>query len=217
MAYTRTTWQNYPGNTPVNATRLNNVEQGLVDAHNFSVICTSTTRPASPFAGQIIYETDTTLRYVWNGTTWATPNTLQIPPVCIRVRSGQVFSDSALTAFAFSSAASLDTNSMSSTSVNNTRTTATTAGVYQVCASVDVTAGGTIDVTSAVTLRANGSTNFALASIVANGYVQQVSLSGIVSLAAAGYVELLVYQDNATNSSRTMTGYLQMAYLGRAS
>ena len=70
MAYTRTTWQNYPGNTPVNATRLNNVEQGLVDAHNFSVICTSTTRPASPFAGQQIYETDTLLPYTYNGTVW---------------------------------------------------------------------------------------------------------------------------------------------------
>jgi hypothetical protein len=33
-------------------------------------ICTSTTRPASPFTGQTIYETDTTLAKVWNGTAW---------------------------------------------------------------------------------------------------------------------------------------------------
>ena len=71
MAYTRTTWQDSPStSTPVNATRLNNVEQGLVDAHNFSVICTSSTRPASPFAGQQIYETDTSLSYTYSGSAW---------------------------------------------------------------------------------------------------------------------------------------------------
>ena len=35
-----------------------------------SIICTSSTRPASPFAGQQIYETDTLLPYTYNGTIW---------------------------------------------------------------------------------------------------------------------------------------------------
>lgn len=171
----------------------------------------------SPFAGQRAYVSGTNINYQHNGTTWLSPSTLQIPPMCIQQRTGQVISDSTLTAFAFSSAASLDTNTMSSTTTNNTRTTATTAGVYQVCGSVDVTAGGTIDVVAYAALRANGTTNFAVTSIASNGYTQQVSLSGIVNLAAAGYVELLVYQDNTANATRTMTGYLQMAYIGRAS
>lgn len=34
-------------------------------------IVTSTTRPASPGGGQVIYETDTTKFFGWNGTTWA--------------------------------------------------------------------------------------------------------------------------------------------------
>lgn len=34
-------------------------------------VCTSTTRPASPYVGQCIYETDTLLAKVWNGSTWA--------------------------------------------------------------------------------------------------------------------------------------------------
>jgi hypothetical protein len=33
-------------------------------------VCTSTTRPASPFEGQMIYETDTDKTFVYNGSTW---------------------------------------------------------------------------------------------------------------------------------------------------
>ena len=37
-------------------------------------VCTSTTRPATPFQGQCIYETDTNRLYVWNGSAWVIPN-----------------------------------------------------------------------------------------------------------------------------------------------
>lgn len=37
-------------------------------------VCTSSTRPASPFQGQCIYETDTNRLYVWNGSSWVIPN-----------------------------------------------------------------------------------------------------------------------------------------------
>ena len=33
-------------------------------------VCTSSTRPASPFEGQMIYETDTDKVLVWNGSAW---------------------------------------------------------------------------------------------------------------------------------------------------
>ena len=35
-----------------------------------TIICTSSTRPASPFEGQKIYETDTNREYLWNGSSW---------------------------------------------------------------------------------------------------------------------------------------------------
>lgn len=35
-----------------------------------SGVCTSTTRPATPFEGQMIYETDTDMLAIWNGTAW---------------------------------------------------------------------------------------------------------------------------------------------------
>ena len=35
-------------------------------------VCTSSTRPSSPFEGQTIYETDTDLVKAWNGSSWVT-------------------------------------------------------------------------------------------------------------------------------------------------
>ena len=35
-------------------------------------MCTSTTRPTNPFEGQMIYETDTDLLRIWNGSAWRT-------------------------------------------------------------------------------------------------------------------------------------------------
>lgn len=35
-----------------------------------TIICTSSTRPGSPFEGQTIYETDTDLSLTWSGSTW---------------------------------------------------------------------------------------------------------------------------------------------------
>lgn len=33
-------------------------------------VCTSITRPASPYTGQLILETDTNNAYIWNGSSW---------------------------------------------------------------------------------------------------------------------------------------------------
>jgi len=35
-----------------------------------SGVCTSSTRPATPYEGQVIYETDTDMVAVWNGSSW---------------------------------------------------------------------------------------------------------------------------------------------------
>jgi hypothetical protein len=37
-------------------------------------VCTSATRPATPYEGQVIFETDTDKLLVWNGTAWVIPN-----------------------------------------------------------------------------------------------------------------------------------------------
>jgi hypothetical protein len=44
-------------------------------------VCTSTTRPASPYNGQVIYETDTDKTLVYNGTGWVFLSTSTANPV----------------------------------------------------------------------------------------------------------------------------------------
>lgn len=44
---------------------ISNLSSGLR-----SGVCTSTTRPTTPFEGQMIYETDTDMVALWNGSSW---------------------------------------------------------------------------------------------------------------------------------------------------
>lgn len=46
------------------------VDSNLNDRSGGTITCTSTTRPVSVNSGQFIFETDTKLTYVWDGTTW---------------------------------------------------------------------------------------------------------------------------------------------------
>lgn len=41
-----------------------------IDAAISSTLCTSATRPTSPFTGQMIFETDTKIIRIWNGSAW---------------------------------------------------------------------------------------------------------------------------------------------------
>lgn len=43
-------------------------------------VCTSSTRPASPFEGQVIYETDTNQTLTYSGSAWVMVNDLDAPP-----------------------------------------------------------------------------------------------------------------------------------------
>lgn len=43
-------------------------------------VCTSSTRPASPYEGMVIYETDTNKTYVYNGSSWVMQIAADSPP-----------------------------------------------------------------------------------------------------------------------------------------
>ena len=55
-------------------------------------VCTSSTRPASPYDGQVIYETDTDKTLVWNGSAWVYLSTSTANPVGLELISSGSFS-----------------------------------------------------------------------------------------------------------------------------
>lgn len=54
-------------------------------------VCTSTTRPATPFEGQVIYETDTNRVLVWDASAWVMIADTDQPPALQLVKT-QIFS-----------------------------------------------------------------------------------------------------------------------------
>jgi hypothetical protein len=56
-------------------------------------VCTSTTRPASPFEGQAIFETNTDRMLIWNGTAWVVPNAPAQNPTGLELISSSTFSN----------------------------------------------------------------------------------------------------------------------------
>ena len=65
-----------PAGTDVVDIDVLNANSDKIDAAVGAFNCTSTTRPASPYAGQLIYETDTTYHYVYSGG-WKLLNPIQ--------------------------------------------------------------------------------------------------------------------------------------------
>ena len=55
-------------------------------------VCTSTTRPASPYTGQVIFETDTNRMLVWNTTAWVIPNSPAQNPMGLELVKTQTIS-----------------------------------------------------------------------------------------------------------------------------
>jgi len=53
-------------------------------------VCTSTTRPGSPYNGQVIYETDTKQTLVWQGSAWVMLTDADTPPGLELIKSVSV-------------------------------------------------------------------------------------------------------------------------------
>lgn len=75
-----------PAGTDVVDIDVLNANSDKLDAAAGATICTSTTRPASPYSGQIIYETDTGFFKTRSGSSWFLINAVQRPNICINGR-----------------------------------------------------------------------------------------------------------------------------------
>lgn len=57
-------------------------------------VCTSTTRPITPYDGQVIYETDTDRTLVWNNSAWVFLSTSTANPVGMELIASSTFTNS---------------------------------------------------------------------------------------------------------------------------
>lgn len=150
----------------------------------------------TPFAGQRAFVTATNVNYQYNGTAWVSPQTLSVPPLCRAFHAAALGIVNNTTTAVGMNSENYDTESMHSTTVNPSRITISTAGVYALSAGVtwDINAVGI----RVINLRINGATNIAYASQTNNGasnFTEQ-TVSTQYSLAAADYVEFTVYQSS---------------------
>lgn len=209
MSYTKTNWQDYPANTGVTAARMNNIENGVFNAIG---ICTSSTRPSSPFEGQRIYETDTDKMYRWTGSAWVL-TAGGVIPTCIVSTTSQSVNNNTYTVVNFGSTAAVNTDTMHSTSVNPNRITAQTAGIYLVRANGYPQAVAVNGITL-MEMRKNGSVyeffqNAASAS--ANGTIGGHAL---IPLAVGDYVDIRVLHTDSGAGARTWFASLHVVWVG---
>ncbi len=167
-----------------------------------TIICTSSTRPASPFEGQTIYETDNSRQLVWDGSAWVSPSVTYRPPMCKLTRgSNQTIANNTVTVVAYDTAA-IDTDSMATTGAS-AKITANTAGVYAVGYTVLWGSTSTVGYRQAwVTIsgsgRYAGSTIYPLNSGTGAWFITG---SDIVELSAGQYVDLRVVQASGGNET----------------
>lgn len=198
MAYTPKTWIDYPNTTtPITAAELNNIDQGV----RSRFICTSSTRPAAPFDGQKIYETDTDLEWVWDGSSW-TPPEVQTPSVHVyRNTAGPAwYSGLSIGSHVTFTTVEHDNDGMYDPTFNE-RITIQTPGVYHVSGGVYMYS--TTFTTNAVkglqvVLEVNtttGTTNYFSANNSpahnANLYSCMASVQGHVKCSAGDYIRVL--------------------------
>jgi hypothetical protein len=203
--------------------------QGTSWAHvpineDWTQILTSITRPADPYRGQTIFETDTN-RYVGRSTAdaWQQIGLFFDPPAC-RVTHNVTQSHASngnWQAVAFNTE-SFDTLTMHDTVTNNSRINISVAGLYVVQGSVEFATGtGTM----AIGFRVNG-TGTTSPTYSIQGHVDAVAQAGflhygdVIKLAVSDWVELVALQNsggalNLVASTAEGRPNFSVAWIGR--
>lgn len=170
-------------------------------------ILTSGTRPADPYRGEMIFETDTN-RYVGRSTSdaWQQVGLFFDPPACrVFHNANQSIADNTTTTLAFNSER-FDTDNMHDTVMSNSRITFNTAGIYLVTLNVQLEVTNDITLFNSV-IRLNGSTLIAGQLVGTNTQVNEnmyQTVSTVYKFAATDFVEARVRHDNVTNTARNI-------------
>lgn len=133
-----------------------------------------------------------------------TGTTIKTPMARVYNNAVQSIADNTITTITFNSER-FDTDSMHSTSVNTSRLTCNTAGVYMIGAHIGIASNATG--IRNVYIYLNGTTYIAINIAPAvNGDASIYSVSTLYELAATDYVELRVYQNSTGSLNTVQTG-----------
>ena len=172
-----------------------------------TIICTSSTRPASPFEGQTIYETDNSRQLVWDGLGWVAPSVTYRPPMC-KASGNTTVPDSSDTTCSFSTEV-FDTDGIFSPT--STDFTIQTAGVYLFTAEVNF--NGTVNYRGDVYIQKNGSGW--RARTTQYGTVERFPVTVADNASVGDVYTVRVYQDNTTNASKTCSVIFSALWQGQ--
>lgn len=166
----------------------------------------STNRPASPFNGELIYETNTnrwTARS--SGNVWA-PAPFN-PPTCrVRKTANQSINNNTQTVVTFDDER-WDTDNMHDNVTNNNRITFNTAGLYIVTATGEFTSTSDF-LFSGLFLSLNGTTTIAVgdgsgtSSFVSAG--RWMNITTVYRFVVGDWIQLMVQQANGAGTPRTL-------------
>ena len=174
-------------------------------------VCTSSTRPATPYEGQMIYETDTDKVLVYNGTAWIFPNSAAVAIFQDQRSSGT--SHGNLTAGTFTK------RTLNTSVVNNITGCSISSSVITLTAgSYLISANATFYRTNLFQLRLQNTTagttlqtglNGLADTDDGNGDVCNGLLNGYITLTSSTNLELQYYADvnYNSNSGGVATGY----------
>lgn len=211
------------GDTAINTAditdyRFAQTGQSLVTAPGGTVTCLSTNRPASPWEGLKIYETDTNRFWVYNGSAWRLLGGYNQPRVRVKRSGAQTIANSTNTDITWDQE-DWDTDSMHSTSSNTNRLTCPTGMDGDWHVSFYVTWAQNAVGTRAVWFLVNGANpRWAGIETVNSTASYGVAQAGgsVVRLAAGDYVTLQVVQFSGGNLAciNDVQNYFAMTRIG---
>lgn len=158
---------------------------------------TSSTRPVVPYEGQLIFETDTNVFRQHNGTAWTVPQ-LDVPSCRITSIAGQTFTTGVEASVVFDDER-WDTDSMHSNTVNNTRITFNTPGLYTITGHGSFAANATGNRYLAIRLNNTSYIAVDLRAPVTAVNACDMSIATIWKMAAGDFIELKAFQASGGN------------------
>jgi hypothetical protein len=166
----------------------------------------------------MIYETDTGLSLIYNGSAWVSPSVTHKPPAVRALATGttQTIPTGGATTIQFP-AEEYDTDGMHDNSTNNSRLTVNTAGLYLFTCWIQT---GATSGARYIYIYKNGSYYIYTPALVdpvtaASGGIAH-TITGVVKCSAGDYLEAAIFHNTGSSVGVGTNSWASATYLGQA-